>query len=82
MIRSFFVHAYFFVARSLDYCLALVAPLIAEPVMFFIRDAPAAAAYLFRPPAQLIDFARISMLKPEYRESYETHGLSLSSARI
>lgn len=82
MIRHFFSYAYAFLARSVGYCLALVAPLIAEPVMSFIRDAPAAVAYLFSLPAHLIDFAKISILKPEYRESYETHGLSLTSAHL
>ena len=82
MIRCFLSYAYVFIARSVGYCLTLVAPLIAEPVMSFIRDAPAATVYLFRLPAQLIDFANISILKPEYHESYETHGLSLTSARL
>lgn len=81
MIRRFFSYAYLFIASWSGYCLALVAPLIVEPVMRFIRDAPAAAAYLFRLPAQLIVFMTIGLLKPVYRESYETDGLSLTSAR-
>lgn len=76
-LTSFFV----FCLSRLGYVLALVAPLIVEPVMSFIRDAPAMTAYLFRLPAQLVAFLVISILKPIYRESYETHGLSLSSAR-
>lgn len=82
MIRHFFSVAYIALASTIGFCLAIVGPLITEPVMSFIRDAPAAVAYLFRLPAQLIDFAKISILKPEYRESYETHGLSLTSARL
>ncbi len=81
MIRRFFSYAFLFVASRIGYCLALVAPLIVEPVMRFIRDAPAAAAFLFRLPSRLIAFIVISILKPVYRESYETHGLSLTSAR-
>lgn len=79
MIRRFFLYAY--LLSWSGYCLALVAPLIVEPVMRFIRDAPAAAAFLFRLPVQLIAFMTIGRLKPVYRESYETHGLSLTSAR-
>ena len=75
------VTAFVFCLSRLYGVVAQVAPLILEPVMSFIRDAPAAAGFLFRLPLRLIAFAKISILKPVYRESYETHGLSLFGAR-
>lgn len=82
MTRRIFSYAYAALVSAIGFCLAIVGPLIAAPVMSFIRDAPAAALFLFNMPGQLVDFVKISILKPVYRESYETHGLSLPSVRL
>ncbi|WP_411037630.1 hypothetical protein [Shinella sp. BYT-45] len=76
-VYRFVASAVVFCIARLGYVLALVAPLIVEPVMSFIRDAPAAAAFLLRLPARLVAFVVISILKPIYLESYRTNGLSL-----
>jgi hypothetical protein len=55
--------------------------LMAIPVMTFIRLAPVMAVVARLQPLKVIAFRAINLLKPVYRESHETHGLSLTSVR-
>ncbi len=55
--------------------------LAAIPVMAILRSAPASAAVARLQPLKVIAFRAIKLLKPEYRESHDTHGLSLTSVR-
>lgn len=49
-------------------------------LLFIVERVPASAAYAWRMVVTigLAAFRRIGQLKPEYRASYNTHGLSLS----
>ncbi|SOC46653.1 hypothetical protein SAMN05892877_12377 [Rhizobium subbaraonis] len=64
------------------YIVGPVAVALAAPVMSFIRAAPLAAAFHFLAPAKLVAFRIIGALKPVYRDSYRTHGLSLESRSL
>ena len=55
--------------------------LAAIPVMAVLRSAPASAAIARLQPLKVIAFKAIKLLKPEYRESHDTDGLSLTSGR-
>lgn len=75
-----------FLARAVIVCLAhlghvvaFVGPLIVAPIMFLIRDAPAAALNLFIVSVSPIGFRVLRLLKPEYRESWLTDGQSLQA---
>lgn len=59
------------------YIISPVIVALVEPVMNFIRTAPVAASLHLLEPAKLIAFRIIGALKPVYRDSYRTHGLSL-----
>lgn len=63
--------------NHIGHAVAFVGPLIIAPVMFLIRDAPAAAIDLFVASVKPIGFRLIELLKPEYRESWLTDGRSL-----
>lgn len=61
------------------HAVTIVGPLIAAPLIYLIRDAPAT----FWPsvaPVRPIACRIVSHLKPEYRESLRTAGLSLRAA--
>ena len=54
--------------------------LAAVPVLALIRSTPAPVLRIFQ-PLKLIAYRAIKLLKPVYRDSQETHGLSLTSVR-
>ena len=54
---------------------------IAEPILAFIRASPTASSLAILPSFKAIAYRVINALKPEYRESYETNGASLTSNR-
>lgn len=59
--------------------LAYVGPLIMAPLMYFVRDAPAASVNLFIVSIKPVAYRLIALLKPEYRESWLTGGRSLQA---
>ena len=59
---------------------AFVGPLIVAPLMYLVRDAPAAAVHLLVASIKPIAFRTIGRLSPEYRESWLTDGQSLRAA--
>jgi len=82
MARSTYLiaSAAFVVLRSLaaSICFACVSALL-----FVLEVVPAASAYAWRLVVTIgvAAFRLIGQLKPEYRESYDTHGLSLFNGR-
>lgn len=58
---------------------AIVGPLIMAPLVYFIRDAPA-AFHVFVALLKPVAYRVIGSLKPEYRESLLTSGHSLQAA--
>lgn len=74
-LRTFMIVA----IACLGHAVAFVGPLIVAPLMFLIRDAPAAAAHLFVALVNPVAFRLIALLKPEYRESWLTDGHSLQA---
>ena len=61
----------------IGHAVAYVGPLIMAPVMYLVRDAPAAAIHLFVASVKPAAFRLIERLKPVYRESWLTDGRSL-----
>lgn len=65
---------------SLGHVVAFVGPLIVAPLMYLVRDAPAAALHLLVASVKPIAFRTLGLLSPEYRESWLTDGQSLRAA--
>lgn len=51
------------------------------PIIALIRDSPVGPFLSVLPSFKVVAFRVIGILKPDYRESYDTHGLSLTSNR-
>jgi len=64
---------------ALGHVVAFVGPLIVAPLMYLVRDAPAAALHLFVVSIKPAAFRMIGLLAPEYRESWLTDGQSLGA---
>ena len=76
-LHRYLLAAALFGFARVGHFLAYVGPLIMAPLLYLVRDAPAAALNLFIVTVKPIAFRMIKRLKPEYRESWLTDGHSL-----
>ena len=77
--RFFLVSVVFGGFARVGHVLAYVGPLIMMPLMYLVRDAPAADINLFVTSIKPTAYRLIALLKPEYRDSWLTYGRSLQA---
>lgn len=81
--RSFFSHAYAILAAALSRAVFYVADILKRFAVYAVNVIAAKDAFdwLATRYAKPIAYRVLGRLKPEYRESFATHGLSLRDLR-
>ncbi len=79
--RRYLVHAFISLTSLIGVILDRVCRIALAPFVVLLRETPASAEFAILPRIKAIYFTVIGLLKPEYRESYDTNGLSLTSLR-